>query len=106
MRQAVEEILNGKFNRDKGSLDFSCQSIRIELHADAAAEGSFMIYGPAGRMTEGEVVSSDLRMECITRRFSGLQDEIFYRFDAHGMEPGEEAKIGRASCRERVSINV
>lgn len=51
-----------------------------------------MIYGPAGRMTEGEVVSSDLRMECITRRFSGLQDEIFYRFDAHGMEPGEEAR--------------
>lgn len=92
MRQAVEEILNGKFNRDKGSLDFSCQSVRIELHADAAAEGSFMICGPAGQVTEGEVVSSDLRMECITRRFAGMQDEIFYRFDARGMEAGEEAR--------------
>ena len=43
-------------------------------------------------MTEGSVISSDLRMECVSRRFGGVQDEIFYRFDAHGMEPREESR--------------
>lgn len=92
MRQAVEEILNGKFNHDKGSLEFSCQRVQLEIHADEVAEGSFVVYGPSGQVTEGCVVSSDLRMECITRRFSGAQDEIMYRFDAYGMEAGEEVR--------------
>ncbi|MBD5485972.1 MAG: hypothetical protein HDR18_10750 [Lachnospiraceae bacterium] len=92
MRQVIEEILNGKFNFDNGSLDFSCPRIEISLHADETAEGSFTVYGPVGRMTEGYAVSSDLRMECVTQSFSGSQDEIHYRFDAHGMEEGEEVK--------------
>lgn len=92
MRQVIEEILNGKFNFDNGSLDFSCPRIDISLHADETAEGFFTVYGPVGRMTEGYVVSSDLRMECVTQSFSGSQDEIHYRFDADGMEEGEEVK--------------
>ncbi len=92
MRQVIEEILNGKFNHENGSLDFSCQRLSLEVHADTVAEGSFTVYGPAGKVTEGHVISSDLRMECVSRKFSGAQDEIFYRFDAHGAEPGEEIK--------------
>lgn len=92
MRQVIEEILNGKFNFDNGSLDFSCPRIEISLHADETVEDFFTVYGPAGRMTEGYVVSSDLRMECVTQSFSGSQDEIHYRFDAEGMEEGEEVK--------------
>ena len=92
MRQVAEEILNGKFNVDNGSLDFSCPRIDISLHADVVTEDFFTVYGPEGRMTEGYVVSSDLRMECMTPSFSGSQDEIHYRFDSHGMEVGEEVK--------------
>ncbi len=92
MRQVVEEILNGKFNHENGSLDFSCQRLSLEVHADTVTEGSFTVYGPAGKVTEGYAISSDLRMECLSRRFGGAQDEIFYRFDAHGTEPGEEIK--------------
>lgn len=92
MRQVIEEIRNGNFNFDNGSLDFSCPRIEMSLHADTVEEGSFFVYGPRGRATEGYVVSSDLRMECMTRNFSGSQDEIFYRFDARGTEEGEEVK--------------
>ncbi|MCM1123562.1 MAG: DUF5717 family protein [Eubacterium sp.] len=92
MRQVVEEILNGKFNTGNGSLDFSCPRIELSLHADKVVEDFFMVYGPAGRMTEGYVVSSDLRMECLTQTFCGSQEEIHYRFDSHGMEAGEEVK--------------
>lgn len=92
VRQVIEEILNGKFNFDSGSLDFSCPQIELSLHADEVAEDFFTIYGPAGRMTEGHVISTDLRMECVTQEFSGSEDEIHYRFSAHGMEEGEEVK--------------
>ena len=94
MRQVIEEILHGKFNFENGSLDFSCPRIELSLHADTACEGFFLVYGPQGQVTEGHVVSSDLRMECITKTFSGSQDEILYRFDAAGMEAGEEVKGG------------
>ncbi len=92
MRQVIEEILHGKFNFESGSLDFSCPRIELSLHADTACEGFFLVYGPEGQVTEGHVTSSDLRMECVTRTFSGSQDEILYRFDAAGMEAGEEVR--------------
>ncbi len=92
MRQVIEEILNGNFKFDKGSLDFSCPRIDLSLQADTVEEGSFTVCGPKGRVTEGYVVSSDVRMTCMTQGFSGSQDEILYRFDARGMEEGEEAK--------------
>lgn len=90
MRQAVQEILNGKFNFDRGSLDFSCESVELSLHADETAEGSFKVFGPEGSVTEGYVVSSDLRMECLTKEFRGREDDIHYQFHAGGMEAGEE----------------
>lgn len=92
VRQVIEEILNGKFKYEGGSLDFSCPRIELSLYAGEEAEGSFTVYGPVGRMTEGHVVSSDLRMECLTDKFGGSEDEIHYRFCARGMEAGEEAK--------------
>lgn len=92
MRQVIEEIRNGNFMFEKGSLDFSCPRIDLSLYADTIEEGSFSVSGPQGRVTEGYVVSSDMRMTCVTQGFSGSQDEILYRFDAGGMEEGEEAK--------------
>lgn len=88
----VEEILNGNMSADRGALDFSCQ--RVELFADkgAVVEGTFRVYGPAGRTTEGHVLSSDLRMEVLTEQFGGSEDEILYRFHAKGMEMGEECR--------------
>ncbi len=43
MRQVIEEILQGKFNVDNGSLDFSCPRIELSLHADTACEGFFLV---------------------------------------------------------------
>ncbi|MFG6335598.1 MAG: hypothetical protein K1W20_09075 [Lachnospiraceae bacterium] len=87
----VDEILDGKFHVDDGSLEFSCPRVTLSLQADTACEGSFFVYGPEGGLTEGEVFSSDLRMECVSTRFGGSEDEILYRFHADGMEAGTEA---------------
>ena len=88
----VEEILNGKLNSDRGSLDFSCPRVELSVQKDSSVEGTFRVYGPVGKTTEGYVLSSDLRMECITEEFGGSEDEILYRFHAQGMEGGEECK--------------
>lgn len=37
----VDEILDGKFHVDDGSLDFSCPRVNLSLRADGICEGSF-----------------------------------------------------------------
>ena len=86
----VDEILEGKFHTGDGSLDFSCPRVTLSLQADTVCEGSFFVYGPEGAVTEGTVSASDLRMTCVTKRFGGSEDEVLYRFDAAGMEAGQE----------------
>lgn len=86
----VDEILEGKFHTSDGSLDFSCPRVTLSLQADTISEGSFFVYGSEGAVTEGTVTASDLRMTCVTKRFGGSEDEILYRFDAAGMEAGQE----------------
>lgn len=87
-----DEILDGKFHMDDGSLEFSSPRVTLSLQADTACEGSFFVYGPGGSVTEGTVTTSDIRMTCVTKRFGGSEDEIFYRFDAAGMEAGAEVR--------------
>jgi len=92
LKQVIQEILNGNFKYTGGALDFSCQRIELSVHAGEIVEGSFTVYGAPGVLTEGTVVSSDLRMTCLTDSFGGSQDEICYRFDASGALSGEEIK--------------
>lgn len=92
LKQIIREILDGNFKYDNGSLDFSCPRIDLSVQAGETEEGSFTVYGPEGVVTEGYVVSSDLRMECLTPSFGGSRDEIFYRLDASEMKAGDEIK--------------
>lgn len=92
LKQIIREILDGNFKYDTGTLNFSCTRIELSVQAGETAEGSFILYGPQGAITEGYIVSSDLRMECLSSSFAGSQDEIFYRFDATGSTAGEEVK--------------
>ncbi|MCM1135696.1 MAG: DUF5717 family protein [Clostridium sp.] len=89
MQDAVAKALEGKFNSDIHSLEFSSPVIELGLRSGEIYEGSFTISGPENEMTEGTVSSTRLKMECLTSRFSGCQEEIAYRFDASGMEEGD-----------------
>jgi len=92
LKQIIREILDGNFKYENGTLDFSCPRIELSVRAGEMAEGSFFINGAKDAMTEGHIVSSDLRMACLSPSFGGSRDEIFYRFDASGAEAGEEVK--------------
>ena len=89
MRGAVDRILAGEFNKDNQFLDFSTPRIELTVHGSEIYEGSFFIYGPRNKVTEGKVSSSRLRMKCLTESFIGSEEEIIYQFDASDMEEGE-----------------
>ena len=92
MQKIIDQILEGNFDYENGSLDFSCAKIELSLNRGEVYEGSFRIYGPRGRFTNGIVLSSDLRMECVTGEFVGSEEEIFFRFHAENLEEGDVVK--------------
>lgn len=92
MQKIIDQILEGNFDYENGSLDFSCLKIDISLRRGESYEGSFRVYAPAGKFTAGHVTSSDLRMECLRSEFVGADEEIAFRFHGEYMEEGEVVK--------------
>lgn len=87
MEEAVNRILEGKMIQDTVTLGFSCPKIEISLQKGMDYEGSFRIHGAKEMYTEGRVYSSDIRMECPVKKFTGAEAEIPFRF--HGCDTGE-----------------
>lgn len=92
MQDAVKRILEGNFNNDVHSLDFSNPVIELNLREGEDYEGSFTIFGHENEVTEGTVSSTRLRMKCLVKEFFGPGEEIAYHFDASGMTEGESLK--------------
>lgn len=92
MQKIINQILEGNFDYENGSLDFSCSKIDISLHSKESYEGSFRIYAVPGKYTMGYVTSSDLRMECLTTEFVGPDEEISFCFHGEHTEEGEVIK--------------
>lgn len=89
MREAIEQILDGTYDYEKGTLDFSCEKLEIELQKGEIYEGSFTIYASEGKYTVGYVTATDHRMECLSTEIHGNQEEIAFRFHGEWMEEGE-----------------
>lgn len=92
MQDIIGQILEGSFDYGKESLDFSCSKLELSVKKGGQYEGSFRIRGPEGMLTNGMVISSDQRMECITQEFSGTDEEIAYRFHGENLEEGDVVK--------------
>lgn len=92
MQKLINQILEGNFDYENGSLDFSCAKIEISVKKDEIYEGSFHIYGTPGMFTGGSVISSDWRMECLNKEFIGTDEEIFFRFHGTTLEEGDVVK--------------
>lgn len=89
MRECVEQIIEGKYDYETSSLDFSCAKVELTLHHGDICEGSFHIYSSSAGFTKGYVSSTDMRMECVTTEFTGDGEEIQYRFHGEHMQEGE-----------------
>ena len=89
MREVIDRILDGKFEYERGELSFSESRIEIALQAGEDYEGSFYLTGKPEHITQGCIYTSDSRMECLTKQFSGTGEEIGYVFHGKGMETGD-----------------
>ena len=92
MQKIINQILEGNFDYENGSLDFSCSKIEIAIKQGQQYEGSFRIYAARGAYAGGTVISSDLRMECLTEEFTGEESEIFFCFHGEKLEEGDVVK--------------
>ena len=55
MNEVINRILDGKFEYDNGTLDFSRSKVEITLMQGESYEGSFTIMGTANRIVEGYI---------------------------------------------------
>ncbi|MBP5263080.1 MAG: hypothetical protein J6Z33_01750, partial [Lachnospiraceae bacterium] len=89
MREIIDEILNGNYARETGSLDFSEASIELTALQGELTQGSFWIRGDGAQVVKGAVISTDYRMECLTPEFLGEEAQIQFAFHGEGAQPGE-----------------
>lgn len=92
MQEIIDQILEGNFDYENGSLDFEYTKIEINIPAGEVYEGSFHVRSTPGCLTDGHVSTTDLRMECLTPVFSGSEEEIAYRFHGEDTEEGDVIK--------------
>lgn len=92
LNQVIDRLLNGEFDYERGSLDFSCPRLELTIEKGETVEDSFLIYGLPDKLTKGHITTSDNRMECLTPDFSGSEEQIRYRFHSEGLEEGDVVK--------------
>ena len=92
MDGVIERLLEGDFDYEKGSLDFSCPRVELFMQAGECVSGTFRILSEKGRYTCGRVIASDGRMECLTTEFVGNEEEIFFCFHGEDLKEGDVVK--------------
>ncbi len=92
MQEIINRILEGNFDYEDGSLDFSCSKIELTLPKDSVYEGSFHVNSTTAGCAAGYISTSDIRMECLTSEFAGNDVEVSYRFHGENMEEGDVVK--------------
>lgn len=92
MQGIIDQILEGKYDYENCSLDFSCVKVELNIHRGDVYEGSFHVYSTGDFYTQGFVSASDLRMECITTEITGSTEEIFFCFHGEEVEEGDVVK--------------
>lgn len=89
MEGIIEQLLEGNFVYENGSLDFSCSKLELSMLKDEVYEGSFTIYGKGESPTRGKIYSPDSRMHCYTDTIMGDEEVVGFSFDSTGMQEGE-----------------
>ena len=92
MQESVKRILEGNFDYENGSLDFSCTKLELFLPKGSVYEGSFHITATSNSYTKGYITTSDARMECLMPEFVGNDVEIPFCFHGENMEEGDVLK--------------
>lgn len=92
MEKVINRLLEGEFEYENGTLDFSCAKLELTIKSGETREGSFRILAEPGRYTEGRISTTDGRMECLTTEFVGTEEEITFCFHGDNLVEGDVVK--------------
>lgn len=92
MKTMLEEVLSedGKHLPKKSLLSFSAEELSISLNAGDTIVDNFQIIYDGNENLEGEVYSTDLRMQITTDKIEGRTRTIYYQYSGIGLKEGEE----------------
>lgn len=85
----TQNLIDGKFEYDMGSLEISSRKIELSIQKGGSAQGSFHISSHNGKTVRGTVFTNGMRMTCLTNSFEGTEAEIAFSFSGTGMEEGD-----------------
>ncbi len=88
MRRRIEQLLNGIFEYERGTLSITPETLQLESVSGATLHGSFAVEGGQGQKIRGFLYPSDARMTCSPVEFQGIVNEIRYQLDCSGLHQG------------------
>ncbi len=89
MNSMLDRYIDGKFEYETGSLDFSCSRIEITLAKGENYEGEFTITCVGAERAEGYVLSTNHRLVIKNKTFTGHTTILRYTFNSVGLDEGE-----------------
>lgn len=92
MDKIIDKILQGQFENDGGTLDFSCQRLEITVKQGEIWKDSFRISVTSGCPAHGWIHTSSARMRVGLSEFKGSSVEVPCQFDSTGMDEGDVLK--------------
>lgn len=92
MLKIIKDSILENFVYENDSLEFSCSILEISLYRNEKISGSFCVNGNSEHHIEGFIITNGAGMDCTTNYFCDKESEIFYNFDANGLQEGEVLK--------------
>ena len=89
MNSILDRYIDGKFEYETSSLDFSCSKIEQNMNRDTVFEGEFTIQCSDDKRAEGYILTTNNRLKCKRKTFTGSKIVIPYSFHSLGMDEGE-----------------
>ncbi len=100
MQRRIEQLLNGIFEYESGSLIVEPQTLELESPADGTLHGSFTLTGGEGQKVHGFLYPSNARMTTSPIEFQGIENEIRYQFDCSGLKKGTQSSGTIVICSD------
>ncbi len=88
MEKMIRRLAEGDCSAERSPLTFSCSNIVITIEKGGVYEGSFRVFCAPSVYCQGQIYSSNSRMECRNSKFMGSVEEISFRFDSEGLASG------------------
>lgn len=112
MKRRIEQLANGIYEYERPEILFSSEREEASVRRGENYVGSFTLHNSQQKRMRGFLYSSDARVACEPKEFSGIETKITFEADFCGMQPGDVlegefvvcADVGTASLPFRFTV--